>query len=163
MGEGRLAKKKKKKKAPQGVDAPQWSDTGQLLAFSSRAFNDRTARKIQAVGYATVRVSHLALLRNMDQNGTRITELARRAGMTKQAMGQLVREFQELGYIVLRPDPTDRRAKLATYTEPGRSLADAADRSMEEVQAEFKKALGKGGLKELRKLLVRLSDRVKQA
>ncbi len=155
--------KKKKKKVPGGVDAPRRSDTGELLGFSSRAFNDRTVWKIQAAGHPAVRVSHLAVLRNMDQGGTRITELGRRAGMTKQAMGQLVREFQELGYIVLRPDPTDRRAKLATYTEPGRSLADAADRSMEEVQAEFKKALGKGGLKELRKLLVRLSDRVRQA
>ena len=101
-------------------------------------------------------------MRNMDEGGTRITELARRAGMTKQAMGQLVREFQELGYIVLRPDPTDRRAKLATYTELGQLLAEAAERSTEEVQADFKKALGKGGLKELRKSLARLADRLKQ-
>ena len=154
--------KKKKKKVPKGADDPRWSDTGELLGFSSRAFNDRTARKIQAAGHAAVRVSHLAVLRNMDQGGTRITELAHRAGMTKQAMGQLVGEFQELGYIVLRPDPTDRRAKLATYTEPGQSLAEAAGRSVAEVQSEFKKALGKGGLKELRKLLVRLSDRLRQ-
>ena len=110
MREVRLAKKKKK--TPDGVDDQRRSDTGVLLAFCSRAFNDRTAQKIQAAGHGTVRVSHLAVMRNMDEGGTRITELARRAGMTKQAMGQLVREFQELGYIVLRPDPTDRRAKL---------------------------------------------------
>lgn len=160
MREVRLAKKKKK--TPDGVDDRRRSDTGVLLAFCSRAFNDRTAQKIQAAGHGTVRVSHLAVMRNMDEGGTRITELARRAGMTKQAMGQLVREFQELGYIVLRPDPTDRRAKLATYTELGRLLAEAAERSTEEVQADFKKALGKGGLKELRKSLSRLADRLKQ-
>ncbi len=153
--------KKKKKKAPDGVDDRRRSDTGALLGFCARAFNDRTVQKIQVAGHATVRVSHLALMRNMDENGTRITELARRAGMTKQAMGQLVREFQELGYLVLRPDPTDRRAKLATYTVLGQSLAEAAERSTEEVQAEFKKALGKGGMKELRKLLARLFDRSK--
>ncbi len=152
--------KKKKKKAPDSID--DRSDTGVLLGFCSRAFNDQTTHKIQTAGHATVRVSHLALMRNMDENGTRITALARRAGMTKQAMGQLVREFQELGYIVLRPDPTDRRAKLATYTELGQLLAEAAERSTEEVQADFRKALGKGGLKELRKSLARLADRLKQ-
>ncbi len=152
---------KKKKKTPDGVDDRRRS-TGVLLSFCSRAFNDRTAQKIQAAGHGTVRVSHLAVMRNMDEGGTRITELGRRAGMTKQAMGQLVREFQELGYIVLRPDPTDRRAKLATYTELGQLLAEAAERSTEEVQAEFKKALGKGGLKEFRKSLARLADRLKQ-
>ena len=153
--------KKKKKKAPDDVADQRRSDTGALLGFCARTFNDRTAEKIQAAGHATVRVSHLALMRNMDENGTRITELARRAGMTKQAMGQLVREFQESEYMVLRPDPTDRRAKLATYTELGQSLAEVAERSTEEVQGEFKKALGKGGLKELRKLLARLFDRLK--
>ncbi len=154
--------KKKKKKAPDSVADRRRSDTGALLGFCSRAFNDRTAEKIQAAGHPIVRVSHLAMMRNMDENGTRITELARRAGMTKQAMGQLVREFQELGYVVLRPDPTDRRAKLATYTELGQSLAEVAERSTEEVQGEFKRALGKGGMKELWKLLARLFDRLKQ-
>ena len=153
--------KKKKKKAPDRVK--DRSDTGVLLGFCSRAFNDRTAQKIQTAGHITVRVSHLALMRNMDGDGTRITELARRAGMTKQAMGQLVREFQELDYIVLRPDPTDRRAKLATYTEQGQVLAEAAEYSTKEVHDEFKKALGKGGLKELRKLLARLHAQLKRS
>ena len=150
--------KKKKKRAPDS--AGNRSDTGVLLGFCSRAFNDRTAERIQTAGHMAVRVSHLALMRNMDGDGTRITELARRAGMTKQAMGQLVRELQELGYIVLRPDPTDRRAKLATYTEQGQLLAEAAEHSTKEVQGEFKEALGKGGLKELRKLLARLFARL---
>jgi DNA-binding MarR family transcriptional regulator len=151
-----LAKKnKKKQKSSDADDGPDSSDgdPGQLLSFGSRVFNDRTARKIQASGHTKVRVSHLALMRHIDTAGTRITELAKRAGMTKQAMGQLVREFQEFGYLELQPDPTDRRAKLATYTETGRRLADDAARAVADVQAEFKAALGKGGWKELRKLL----------
>ena len=58
---------------------------------------------------------------------------ARRVRMTKQAMGRLVREFQELGYIVLRSDPSDRRAKRGMYAELGQSLAEVAEHSTEEV------------------------------
>jgi DNA-binding MarR family transcriptional regulator len=89
----------------------------------------------------------------MDADGTRISELARRAGMTKQAMGQLVRELGQLRYVELWQDRTDRRAKLVTYTETGRALASDAMQVLDEVHAEVKKALGKRGAKELRKLL----------
>ena len=92
----------------------------------------------------------------MTAAGTRISVLARCAGMTKQAMGQLVRDLEGLGYLTLGPDPSDRRAKLVTYTDSGRRLAADFDASLREVQSEFKKALGKGGLKELRKLLAKL-------
>ena len=105
-------------------------------------------------------MSHFALVRNMDPDGTRITVLARRAGMTKQAMGQLVRELTLLGYVELWQDRTDRRAKLVTYTEKGRRLAGDAARVVADVHAEFKLALGKGGMKDLRKLLSKLADKL---
>jgi DNA-binding MarR family transcriptional regulator len=94
----------------------------------------------------------------MNVDGGRITELAKRAGMTKQAMGQLVRELRGHGYLELATDPVDRRAKTVTFTESGRRLArDAAD-SVAEAQAEFKRAVGKRGMKELRRLLARVVD-----
>lgn len=95
----------------------------------------------------------------MDPDGTRITVLARRAGMTKQAMGQLVRELTLLGYVELWQDRTDRRAKLVTYTEKGRRLAGDAAQVVADVHAEFKRALGKGGMKDLRKLLSKLAHK----
>ena len=122
-------------------------------------FNDKAGRKIQAYGHMSVRVSHFALVRNMDPDGTRITVLARRAGMTKQAMGQLVRELTLLGYVELWQDRTDRRAKLVTYTEKGRRFAGDAARVVADVHQEFKQALGKGGMKDLRKLLSKLADK----
>ncbi len=156
-----MAKKKKQKASDiEGAQDRGWSDTGELLGFGVRVFNDRAARKIQACGHTSVRVSHFALVRNMDPDGTRITVLARRAGMTKQAMGQLVRELTLLGYVELWQDRTDRRAKLVTYTEKGRRLAGDAARVVADVHAEFKRALGKGGMKSLRKLLSKLADKL---
>ena len=156
-----LAKKKKQKGSDiEGSQDRGWSDTGELLGFGVRAFNDRAGRKIQAYGHMSVRVSHFALVRNMDPDGTRITVLARRARMTKQAMGQLVRELTLLGYVELWQDRTDRRAKLVTYTEKGRRLAGDAALVVADVHAEFKQALGKGGMKDLRKLLSKLADKL---
>jgi DNA-binding MarR family transcriptional regulator len=159
-GRGSLAKKKKQKASDtEGAQDRGWSDTGELLGFGVRVFNDRATRKIQVYGHTSVRVSHFALVRNMDPDGTRITVLARRAGMTKQAMGQLVRELTLLGYVELWQDRTDRRAKLVTYTEKGRRLAGDAAQVLADVHAEFKRALGKGGMKDLRKLLSKLADK----
>lgn len=149
--EVRLAKKKKQKQQSRD-DSPSPS-IGELLRFSARGFSDRTVAKVVACGHQGVRASHFAVIRHMDVDGTRISELARRAGMTKQAMGQLVRELGQLRYVELWQDRTDRRAKLVTYTETGRALASDAARVLDEVHAEVKKALGKGGAKELRKLL----------
>ena len=154
-----MAKKKKKASHLEGVQGRGWSDTGELLGCGVRVFNDKAGRKIQAYGHMSVRVSHFALVRNMDPDGTRITVLARRAGMTKQAMGQLVRELTLLGYVELWQDRTDRRAKLVTYTEKGRRLAEDAARVVADVHQEFKQALGKGGMKDLRKLLSKLADK----
>ena len=134
------------------------SNVGRLLGFGSNVFADRVVAMLRGRGHEGIRVSHSAVLRNMNSNGTRITELARRAGITKQAMGQLVREMRDQGYLDLATDPVDRRAKQVTYTKAGYRLAQDAADSVAEVQADFKAALGKGGLKELRKLLTRLVD-----
>lgn len=159
-----MAKKDKKKKKrgktpdPEALHARLRSNLGRLLGYGTGVFNDRAVSNLQLRGHAGLRASHLAVVRNMSVDGTRITELARRAGMTKQAMGQLVRELCEQGYLDLATDPIDRRAKRVTYTASGRQLALHAAESVTEVEAEFKQAMGKGGVKQLRKLLGRLVD-----
>ena len=71
-------------------------------------------------------------------------------------MGQLVKELVKLGYLDFAPDPSDNRAKLVVYTPLGSRLATDALAAVSEVQDEFKARLGKGGLKDLRRLLEKL-------
>jgi DNA-binding MarR family transcriptional regulator len=59
--------------------------------------------------------------------------------------------------VALWQDPTDRRAKLVTYTETGQHLASDVGQALKEVHAEFKAALGKSGTKDLRKLLTKVA------
>ncbi len=63
----------------------------------------------QARGHDETRIAHVGLTRNLDVEGTRLTELARRASMSKQAMGELVDQCAELGLVDRVADPTDRR------------------------------------------------------
>ena len=155
-----MAKKEKPRKGRKSKDAQARlrSNVGRLLEFGSHVFSDRVVAGLRARGHQGVRASHLSVVRTMNVDGDRTTELARRAGMTKQAMGQLVRELRGHGYLELAADPVDRRAKMVMFTESGRRLVrDAAD-SVVEVQAEFKRAVGKRGMKELRRLLARVAD-----
>ena len=53
------------------------------------------------------------------ERGSRLTNLAERSGLTKQAVGEVVDELEQIGYVTRVPDPIDRRAKLITLTERG--------------------------------------------
>jgi len=96
---------------------------------------------------------HIALIRNVDENGTRISDIARRAGMTKQATGQLVAEFVELGYIRLVNDPDDGRVKIARYTAKGKKLLLSIVASIEETENAVSAAIGAKALAGLKQTL----------
>lgn len=138
----------------------RWASLGRLLGFASGVFNHRVIERIRTRGHPKVGPPHSALTRSMDLDGTRITTLARRAGVTKQAMGRIVREMAELGYVKVAADPTDGRAKLVTYTRRGLRLASEIVDAAEAVEAEYAAALGRKRTRELRALLEDLVPRV---
>jgi DNA-binding MarR family transcriptional regulator len=90
--------------------------------------------------------------------GSRLTALARGADITPQAMGELVDELEELGYVVRRPDPTDRRAKLVVLTDKGRACIAAGIATVEGIEDRITETLGERGHRQLRTLLHRLLD-----
>jgi DNA-binding MarR family transcriptional regulator len=102
------------------LEAAKQGNLGQLLLRSARLF-DALAFGRFAKAHPEIRRAHLQLMPHLDLEGTRITELARRAEITKQAVGQLVTDLEAVGYVERRPDPTDQRAKIVTLTERGRS------------------------------------------
>ena len=82
-------------------------------------------RTAHAHGFTEVRLAHDAVFGTLPGEGARITDMAARAGITKQSMGEVVRELVELGICRMEPDPSDRRAKIVTYTDYGREVTDA--------------------------------------
>jgi DNA-binding MarR family transcriptional regulator len=114
-----------------------------------RASNDRA----HAVGHPELRQAHARLMVFLDWEGSRITDMAKAMDVTKNAVGQLVTELEELGYVERLPDPEDGRAKIVRYTKKGKALlADAAAISTS-LDAEVEAIIGARRLAALRKTL----------
>jgi DNA-binding MarR family transcriptional regulator len=131
--------------------------TGRLLLQAHRRAQAASLAKLQQRGHAQVRPGHLPVITNLDPEGTRITDLATRAGMTRQMMGRLVRELEEFGYVRSRPDPADQRAVVVSLTPRGsRFLADAPA-AMQDADRDFAELLGADQLAAVREALIKLA------
>ena len=101
---------------------------------------------------------HSAVFAQISPDGSRLTELARKANMTPQSMAELVDELVDLGYVVRRPDPADGRAKLIVLTNRGRDAVAAGRQTIEGIEEQVTGILGERGHRELRRLLAKLLD-----
>jgi DNA-binding MarR family transcriptional regulator len=114
-----------------------------LLLEAHRQLGGELLEGLNERGYPDVRPGHAALFMNIDRRtGTRLTELARRAHMTKQGMMLLVDELEERGYVRRVPDPEDARAKLVRLTARGRNYVAEARRAMAAVESRARRELG---------------------
>jgi DNA-binding MarR family transcriptional regulator len=138
------------------LDRVRHEHLGWLLGRADLRFAEGVTRTMHERGFAGIRLVHIALIRNVDENGTRITDIARRAGMTKQATGQLVAEFVELGYIRVVNDPADGRVKIARYTAKGKRLLLAIVASIEATEAGVAAAIGRARLEGLKATLAQI-------
>ena len=102
--------------------------------------------------------SHSAVFAQIKLEGSRLTDLARGANITPQAMGELVDELEELGYVERRPDPTDRRAKLIVLTDRGKACIAAGIATIDGIEDRITQILGERGHRQLRSLLGRLLE-----
>src|SRR5687767_15675342 len=102
--------------------------------------------------------SHSAVFAQIKADGMRLTDLARGANITPQALGELVDELEDLGYVERRPDPTDRRAKLIVLTERGHECMAAGLATIDGLEQRITEILGERGHQQLRSLLEKLLD-----
>ena len=86
------------------------ASVAQLLFKAARLWNEQAMLRMQR-RFPQARAAHTSLLPHLDWDGTRITDLAQRMGVTKQAASQLVQDMVRLGMLELRPDPSDGRAR----------------------------------------------------
>lgn len=115
---------------------------GRTIFNAFLVFERDLLRSLRAEGFGDIRRVHLNLFRNLDFDGTRLTELASRANMTKQGMQELVDRAEGLGYVERRPDPDDRRAKIVVFSDRGLSLLDALHRGIQAVEQRMASAVG---------------------
>jgi DNA-binding MarR family transcriptional regulator len=137
-------------------DPPEQADN--TVAMLGRAYSLLGFQIVDGVvgaGYPQ-KPSHSAVFAQIRPEGSRLTALARGANMSPQAMGELVDELEELGYVERKPDPTDRRAKLITLTPRGRQCIAAGVATIQGIENRLDEILGPRGHASLKRLLARL-------
>ena len=122
-----------------------------------RSVDAQVARALEARGASDLSPRHAAALLLVERSGSRLTDLASRAGITKQAMMQVIDELQALGCVRRTPDPTDSRAKVVRLTARGLRHRAAARKAIQAVEARIHRGLGDRRYDALRATLEELS------
>ena len=97
--------------------------------------------------------SHTLVFSHLDAEGTRPAEIARRAGISRQAVGQTVAQMRELGLVKLAPDPTNRRARLVQPTAKGRKALERSGTGSQAAEKVLSRRIGAARVKSLRDAL----------
>jgi DNA-binding MarR family transcriptional regulator len=110
----------------QQLDELRQQHIGRLLLRAQRAFSVRAIKKLRVRGHEGLSLAHTALLANLDLQGTRITTLAERVGVTKQAIGHLVQDLEQKGYIARAADSScATRIRSSARSRPNIALRSA--------------------------------------
>lgn len=134
-------------------DAWRQTHLGRLLGHAMRRFDERVlslmAHDVEVplalsnlAARAQVSAAHIHITRHLARGGSRLTELAERAGMTKQAMGMLVDQCEAWGLVTRAPDPLDARARQVQFTADGLAWLEAFRRAVAQAEAEFRAGVG---------------------
>ncbi|WP_446221815.1 MarR family winged helix-turn-helix transcriptional regulator [Nocardia sp. IBHARD005] len=129
---------------------------GNLLSAAARTLSAELDAGLLAAGFDDIRAAHAPVFQVIDLEGTRLTVLAERAGMTKQAMGELIRHLADRGYVEVGPDPADGRARLVRLTERGWSAVEAGLRVVEQFDRHLDQVIGDSEVDRLREILTRI-------
>ncbi len=93
-------------------------------------------------GFDEIRPSHGCVFSNIAEEGSRLTDLAERSGLTKQSVGEAVADLEGLGYVERVPDPDDGRAKIIRLTPHGAKALDAARCEFDDIERRYAEAIG---------------------
>jgi DNA-binding MarR family transcriptional regulator len=116
----------------------------------------RLYERLAQRGYDDFRVAHGAVFQFLDDDGTSVSELARRAQVSKQSIAELVAHLERRGYVERVEDPSDRRARPVRATAKGREVYAIARELMTEIEHELTATLGDDAVTTLRTLLAAL-------
>lgn len=118
-------------------------NTARALLMAARAHTAAVVARLAERGHADFPFASASLLWLLDEGGTRSTVLAHRAGVSKQAMSQLVRLMERQGYLEQVPDPSDTRAKVVKMTAKGSAVKLACVEVREELNQMTGKLVGR--------------------
>ena len=134
-------------------DSWRLTHLGRLLGHAMRRFDERVlqlmANNVEVplalsnlAARAQVSAAHIHITRHLERGGTRLTDLAQKAGMSKQAMGDLVDQCDAWGLVTREPDPRDARARVVRFTATGLLWLEAFRHAVQQAEEEFRDEVG---------------------
>jgi DNA-binding MarR family transcriptional regulator len=133
-------------------------NVGVLLFIPYRWMEDRVFAALAEAGHDDLTKAQMRLMQRIGPTGTRLTELAEQAQVTKQTAGFLVDQLEKAGWVERVADPTDGRARLVSMTKRARQVIPIAQSAVDEVIGEWEAHLGHRRMRQLREALILLRE-----
>src|SRR3712207_843072 len=128
------------------------------MFVAHRAMESRVLEALARAGFDDFTLAQARVMQRIGPHGTRLTELAEAAQVTKQTASHLVDQLERTGYVRRTPDPTDARARLVRIAERGIAAQPVAAAVVAEVEAEWRAHLGERRWRQLREALTNLRE-----
>jgi DNA-binding MarR family transcriptional regulator len=138
--------------------APDELNLGLLLFIPYRAMEKAVLDAMAAAGFDDITLAQARVFQRIDRDGSRVTDLAEAAQLTKQTVGFLVDQLERAGYVERAPDPRDGRARLVRVAPRGAAAVQASLRVVAEVEAQWTAYLGETRTAQLREALTMLRE-----
>lgn len=135
------------------LDLPKNALIGALLRVPAQAIHRRIISGLHRAGFRDLRLPHMGVLQYPGPDGGRPSELAERAGMSKQAMNQLLRSLERFGYLSRRGAKGDQRTRVVHFTARGRAAWAKIHEILAEIEDEWRTTLGEKDFMRLKALL----------
>lgn len=131
---------------------------GLLMFIAYRAMENAVLDTLAGQGFDDITLAQARVFQRIDADGSRLTDLAEAAQVTKQTVGFLVDQLERAGYVERRPDPRDGRARLVHIAERGAAAVRASMDVVAAVEAQWVAHLGAARTRQLREALTMLRE-----
>ncbi len=138
------------------LELPEDPLIGALLRVPAQGIHRRIIAGLHRAGFRDLRLPHMGVFQYPGPDGSRPGELAERAGMSKQAMNQLLQSLERLGYLSRRDSKEDQRARLVHFTARGRAAWGKIHEILAEIEVEWRTTLGERDFDRLKALLCKV-------
>ena len=132
--------------------------TARLFLDAFRTFENDLASTLQTRGYTDITSGNFNVMRHLNPEGMRLTELAHEAQISKQAIGKMIAELETKGYVQLTPDESDGRAKFVSFSQKGEQLIALAVEFVKEIEDQYQSILGKNNYQQLRDMVWQIQN-----
>jgi DNA-binding MarR family transcriptional regulator len=131
---------------------------GVLLFVANRELEERAYAAVVAAGITDITLAQARVASRVGPEGTRVSDLAAQARVTKQSAAFLVEQLETAGYVERVPDPSDGRARLVRLTSRAEPVVAAAGAEVERVLAEWTELVGADRLRQVHEVLLDLRE-----